>query len=156
MNTADRSIEALDTALRRRFSFIEMPPNNNLLKGKNIDGVKLDILLETINLRIEKLIDKDHQIGHSYFLDIRSIEDLKGVFRNKIMPLLQEYFYGNYNRIGLVLGKAFIKENSPVQFADGFSDEDDLYEERRIFKIQSPDLLSADDFINIYSDNNAN
>jgi len=156
MNTADRSIEALDTALRRRFSFIEMSPDITLLKGKNIDGVKLDLLLETINLRIEKLIDKDHQIGHSYFLDINSINELKGVFRNKIMPLLQEYFFGNYNRIGLVLGKAFVKENPPVQFADGFSDEDDLYEERRIFKIQSPEDLTAADFINIYSDNNAN
>ena len=72
------------------------------------------------------------------------------------MPLLQEYFFGNYNRIGLVLGKAFVKENPPVQFADGFSDEDDLYEERRIFKIQSLDNLKASDFIKIYSDNNAN
>lgn len=156
MNTADRSIEALDTALRRRFSFIEMPPEITLLEGKNIDGIKLDLLLETINLRIEKLIDKDHQIGHSYFLDINSLKELKGVFRYKIMPLLQEYFYGNYNRIGLVLGKAFVKKNPPVQFADFFSDEDNLDSERNIYKIQSPKDLKTQDFINIYLDINAN
>lgn len=116
MNTADRSVEALDTALRRRFSFIEMPPKPKLIRteGKSIDGKVDDIdlvkLLKVINRRIEKLVDKDHMIGHSYFLSVTNLEDLKEAFQNKIIPLLQEYFFGDYGKIGLVLGEKFFKE----------------------------------------------
>lgn len=174
MNTADRSIEALDTALRRRFSFKEMLPEPELLspsamyckllwdyKGvgwkdsefvakedelfrllgvsqkleeereaiweqmkkdnklkiarddyfENFDysGVNLKDLLETINKRIEVLLDRDHTIGHSYFIGVNSVEELKSVFQNNIIPLLQEYFFGDYEKIALILGEGFVE-----------------------------------------------
>ena len=108
MNTADRSVEALHTALRRRFSFQEVMPNPALLQA-NIEGFSLSDILRKINERIEVLIDRDHTIGHSYFMEVKSMEDLKWVFQDKIIPLLQEYFYGDYGKIGLVLGKGFVE-----------------------------------------------
>lgn len=124
MNTADRSVEALDTALRRRFSFVHMEPKSSIIKdyGKSkgqIEGIDLCLMLEKINERIEKLIDKDHRIGHSYFMDVFSIDDLKLVFRNAILPLLQEYFFGDNGKIGLVLGSCFIEkvEDDNFKFA---------------------------------------
>ncbi|MDD4310597.1 MAG: AAA family ATPase [Candidatus Cloacimonetes bacterium] len=129
MNTADRSVEALDTALRRRFSFREMTPEYDLLKGSEYEGIRLNSLLEKINLRIEGLLDKDHAIGHSYFLKVSKGEcTLKAVFFNEIIPLLQEYFYGNFGRIEMVLGSGFVK-SSPVSlsvFALPSSDNDDF------------------------------
>lgn len=114
MNTADRSVEALDTALRRRFSFCEMTPDYSLLAGKEEQGIDLAGLLSIINLRIEGLLDQDHAIGHSYFLRVANGEStLKGVFFDEIIPLLQEYFYGNFGRIEMVLGRGFVK-SSPV------------------------------------------
>ncbi|WP_240723646.1 AAA family ATPase [Flavobacterium sp. J27] len=172
MNTADRSVEALDTALRRRFCFEEMMPKPELLSPsamycnllwqyKNVDwdaspfkekedlffdlvgrpstidekkkeiweemksannrneldyfkafdfNLDLGVLLKTINQRIEILLDRDHTIGHSYFINVISLEDLKNTFKNNIIPLLQEYFYGDYEKIGLVLGKGFFEE----------------------------------------------
>lgn len=114
MNTADRSVEALDTALRRRFSFTEVMPNPKVLKGKKVSEIALDKLLETINKRIEVLLDRDHTIGHSYFIKIENdaVEDLKMVFKNNIIPLLQEYFYGDYEKIGMVLGQGFVKKTN--------------------------------------------
>ena len=108
MNTADRSVEALDTALRRRFAFKEMLPKPDLLK-KEIDGFVLKELLSCINERIEALIDRDHTIGHSYLINVKNMDDLKLAFKDKIIPLLQEYFYGDYGKIGLVLGSGFVK-----------------------------------------------
>jgi len=118
MNTADRSIALLDIALRRRFNFIEMPPKYNLLKSistETIDTESKDIkntkthnidlkkLLKAINTRIEFLLDKDHLIGHSYFVKVETFDDLKEVFRNSIIPLLQEYFYDDFEKIKFVL-----------------------------------------------------
>ena len=105
MNTADRSIALLDIALRRRFNFIEMPPKYNLLKTINCkEGeINLQDLLKAINTRIEFLLDKDHLIGHSYFINIKTFEDLKEVFKNSIMPLLQEYFYDDFEKIKFIL-----------------------------------------------------
>lgn len=118
MNTADRSVEALDTALRRRFSFEEIMPNTDVIKDQSheegsydIKGIDLVELLDTINNRINLLIDRDHQIGHSYLLGISNIEELKEVFKNKIIPLLQEYFYNDYSKIQLVIGKGFVSHN---------------------------------------------
>lgn len=127
MNTADRSIEALDTALRRRFSFKEMPPKASLIlsEGKlkksqgNIGDIDVVKVLETINNRIEKLIDKDHKIGHAYFMDIENEAELKSAFNNKVIPLLEEYFFGDFGKISLVLGSSFISQGtkSEVTFA---------------------------------------
>lgn len=171
MNTADRSVEALDTALRRRFNFSEMTPQSKLLspsalycqllwKYQGVDwndsefvseenklfdflqvsdelkanrksiwetmkkdnnrnnffyfssftytGINLQTILETINNRIEVLLDRDHLIGHAYFINIKTEIQLLDVFKNKIIPLLQEYFYNDYQKIALVLGEGFV------------------------------------------------
>ena len=111
MNTADRSVEALDTALRRRFVFEEMMPDiEELEKKPEIAGINLAELLKTINQRIEILLDRDHQIGHAYFIHCKTIEDLHATIYNKVIPLLQEYFFGDYGKIGLVLGSGFVGE----------------------------------------------
>lgn len=123
MNTADRSVEALDTALRRRFSFEEMMPKYDKLNSIEFKGFNLGEVLETINKRVEVLLDRDHTIGHSYFISIASndVKKLSTTFQNNIIPLLQEYFYGDYEKIALILGEGFIecmdnKENN-VSFA---------------------------------------
>ena len=107
MNTADRSIALMDTALRRRFNFIEMMPHPELLSN-NIDGVNLQKLLTTLNTRIENLYDRDHIIGHAYFIKCKTLSDVKAVFLNKIIPMLQEYFYDDAAQIQKVLGDKIV------------------------------------------------
>ena len=153
MNTADRSVEALDTALRRRFSFVEMQPNPEVLS--EVENVDLSKLLETINKRIEVLIDKDHQIGHSYFIGIQDIEDLKRTFKDKIIPLLEEYFYRDFGKIGLVLGGEFIKlAENKVAFPENFEYEKDFLEDKKIYHITSFSDWKVDTFKSIYEVNN--
>jgi 5-methylcytosine-specific restriction endonuclease McrBC GTP-binding regulatory subunit McrB len=155
MNTADRSVEALDTALRRRFSFVEMLPKPELLKDKGennsgeIEGIDLFSLLSTINERIEVLVDRDHTIGHAFFINDITIQDLRNTFANKIIPLLQEYFYGDYSKMELVIGSAFFekKEVSKVKFAvksDDFEAEGQVY---HIKNISDTSVMSDKDFI---------
>ena len=145
MNTADRSVEALDTALRRRFSFVEMMPDVSLLESKEIDGINLKDVLSTINDRIEILIDRDHTIGHSYFMNIKNSKELKLAFKDKIVPLLQEYFYGDYGKIGLVLGEGFVKSHSKSKnpFADF------KYEGKEELNRDFFDLVAIDDEFDI-------
>jgi len=111
MNTADRSIALLDTALRRRFEFVEMMPQPNHARiSADIDGVNCREMLAAINKRICVLLDREHQIGHSYFIGVGDLAELARVFRHRIIPLLQEYFYDDWERIYLVLNKnAFIR-----------------------------------------------
>lgn len=203
MNTADRSVEALDTALRRRFIFEEKGPESTLLspvrmfwkllwdykdvkweqepyfsketsiynlfgpgqrnweERKKIwdqhfekkeqdfskqgpllegffdpNGLNLEKLLNTINSRIELLLSKDHQIGHSYFMKVYSEEDLKMAFYKSIIPLLQEYFFGDYGKIGLVLGNGFVETvASPNPFANFDYEASDTLSERIIYRI---------------------
>jgi hypothetical protein len=113
MNTADRSISLMDTALRRRFNFIEMLPDPGILKGIVIqeDGQTLNVakMLELINKRIEFLFDREHTIGHAFFISMKNegkntIGNLSSIFKKSILPLLQEYFYDDYEKIRLVLG----------------------------------------------------
>jgi len=158
MNTADRSVEALDTALRRRFSFEEILPmpdliaTNGKLKENNgvLENINLPELLKIINLRIEKLLDNDHQIGHSYFMQVSNLFELKKVFRNKIIPLLQEYFFGDYGKIGLVLGSGFIKQGKESKenvFADFEEYDGSEFSERIIYKIENIDNMDDEVFI---------
>lgn len=121
MNTADRSVEALDTALRRRFTFEEIMPLPQLLREIKFKGFNLEEVLETINSRIEALLDRDHTIGHSYFIKIKSGDKttLQEAFENRIIPLLQEYFYHDYEKIALILGVGFVERNEgEVKFAN--------------------------------------
>ncbi|MEP0862611.1 MAG: AAA family ATPase [Ignavibacterium sp.] len=157
MNTADRSVEALDTALRRRFTFVEKAPEPDLLSQDSYkcEGIDLSKMLEAINYRLEKLLDKDHRIGHAYFMNIRDkanpLPELKVIFKQKIIPLLQEYFYGNPERIGLVLGDAFVKriDDSKISFKSGFDNEESYLEEKSLYEIVIPDDLIA--FTDIYA-----
>jgi hypothetical protein len=148
MNTADRSVEALDTALRRRFSFVEMLPNPELLKEITIEGINLRALLQTMNERIEVLVDRDHTIGHAFFINDKNLDDLRNTFANKIIPLLQEYFYGDYGKMEMVIGSAFfeVKEVSKVKFAvksDDFDAEGKVY---HIKNLMDKSVLSDEDF----------
>lgn len=114
MNTADRSIALMDTALRRRFKFIEMQPDADVLRAIGadkviVDEIELDVaaMLDTINERISFLYDREHTIGHAFFTCLaqdNSIEKLASIFSKSVIPLLQEYFYEDYQKIQLVLG----------------------------------------------------
>ncbi|MCB9074471.1 MAG: AAA family ATPase [Chitinophagales bacterium] len=153
MNTADRSVEALDTALRRRFSFVEMQPNPNILLNSEYQDVDLKRLLETINQRIEVLIDKDHQIGHSYFIHIESLDDLKRTFKDKIIPLLEEYFFGDFGKIGLVLGGSFIhQEENKAKFPKNFSYENEFLEDKKVYRFTPFENWDEQTFIAVYED----
>ena len=126
MNTADRSIALMDTALRRRFSFVEMMPDAQVLRDLGVSTVEvgdkiLDIpeMLETINKRIEYLFDREHTIGHAFFTGLKdepSIEKLASIFEKSVIPLLQEYFYEDYEKIQLVLGDYGIKKEEDKQY----------------------------------------
>lgn len=141
MNTADRSVEALDSALRRRFTFKEMMPKAELVPEEN----NVRSIFEIINQRIEVLKDREHQIGHSYFMGVEKEDDLKGVFYDKIIPLLQEYFYGDYEKIQLVLGEGFVKkESESVKFAGDKSGDFDVSE---VYRIVPKDKCNMDEAI---------
>lgn len=132
MNTADRSLAGLDIALRRRFTFKEMPPKPEYLDAINIDGVNVGQLLRWMNERIEVLLDRDHCLGHAYFLPLKdkdTLADLKFIFRQQILPLLQEYFFEDWERIAWVLndqnkptGQSFV-EKIPADIAGLFGSD---------------------------------
>ena len=116
MNTADRSIAALDTALRRRFQVREMLPDAKVLDGIMVEDLSVKEMLLTMNRRIAVLFDREHTIGHAYFVTLRqnpSIDLLGEIFRNRILPLLQEYFYEDYEKIRMVLGDNQKSEDEP-------------------------------------------
>ncbi|MEZ5002531.1 MAG: AAA family ATPase [Chitinophagales bacterium] len=161
MNTADRSVEALDTALRRRFSFKEYLPdlavisNNHSSKGVIEENIVLAKLLERINERIELILDKNHTIGHSYFLEVNNLNDLREVFKDKVIPLLEEYFFGDYGKIGLILGEKFItninKEKKDIfaQF-EGYEDKEFL-KDTPVYKFTNENKWDKESFISIYT-----
>jgi 5-methylcytosine-specific restriction protein B len=147
MNTADRSVEALDTALRRRFSFTEMSPDVSQLTKYVIGDLQMANILTAINSRIEKLLDRDHQIGHSYLM-VNDLVSLKAVFRNKIIPLLQEYFFGDYGKIGLILGKGFVEiAHNKTTFADFDYDDLSSYDDRLVYKVTDISTMNEISFI---------
>lgn len=226
MNTADRSVEALDTALRRRFSFKELAPNADLVpsaahliynllwryevnawnskaykiaeakvlevtgtpddfhtikkdiwnqirqegnsgfdadkyfQGIQFSGLDPKELFITLNERIEILLNRDHCIGHSYFLSLAHTDDvlgeLKKIFKDSILPLLQEYFYGDYGRIGMVLGEGFIKKKVPgsagkKKFAKGSWGDDFELNEKTVFEFTDSSTWTVNTFKQVYA-----
>ncbi|EKJ6088222.1 AAA family ATPase [Campylobacter coli] len=140
MNTADRSITSLDTALRRRFEFVEMMPDPSVLSD-NCKDVNLQELLKAINTRIEYLLDREKTIGHAFFIGVENLEDLKKVFQNKIIPLLQEYFYNDYALISAVLnGNGMIEKcEKDDKYLQKIKNLDNVDSEKIIYNIASFD-----------------
>jgi hypothetical protein len=156
MNTADRSVEALDAALRRRFHFVECAPEPGLLANEQPAALPVNLvaLLTTINGRLERLSDRDHCIGHSYFMGLKDhpnpLIGLRQAFANKVVPLLREYFYGDPGKIARVLGPAFVlKQSQPTAFAPGSDDADDD-EERPVYEFADIESLGVEAFQSIY------
>jgi 5-methylcytosine-specific restriction protein B len=171
MNTADRSLALVDTALRRRFEFVEYMPNPGVLNGilviKNGIEINIEQLLETLNRRIEALYDRDHTIGHAYFtplLDTDSsahFETFKAIFKNKIFPLLEEYFFEDWQKIRLVLGDN--QKQKQYQFVQEISREEDLaalfgqeheldqYAVRSRYQLNTENLNEPKSYLGIYA-----
>ena len=159
MNTSDRSIASVDIALRRRFKFVEMMPNiSELSKNKKYNGeISLEKLLDNINKKITILLDRDHQIGHSYSIEVENIEDLKDVWFNEIIPLLNEYFYNDFEKLKLIIPD-FIEEIKDNPFRNN-SDYNETY-----YEFIKEDSVKIEDFKeylnniinNVNKDNNNN
>lgn len=160
MNTADKSLTGLDIALRRRFVFREMPAKPELLEKMIISGLSVGKMLRSINQRIEVLLDRDHCIGHAYFLPLdkdRSIERLSAIFKQQVLPLLQEYFFEDWERIRWVLNdhrtkvEPFIKAGGPgsTSIANLFGSEvaSGLRDTR--WAVNEAAFASIDSYINI-------
>ena len=157
MNTADRSIALMDTALRRRFEFVEMMPEYDKLNKINIEGINIGEMLKTINERIEYLYDRDHTIGHAYFMSLKDgadISELALIFKNKILPLLQEYFYDDWEKIRLVLGDSqFIKEKKPS--SDLFKSGTDYINDKILYEIDKEAFYDKQNYLKIYNSSNS-
>lgn len=140
MNTADRSITSLDTALRRRFEFIEMMPDVSKL-SMDCEGIDLQELLKAINTRIEYLLDREKTIGHAFFIGVENLNDLKSIFQNKIIPLLQEYFYNDYALINAVLNDngMIFEDKKDDKYLQKIKNLDSINSERSIYNIVSFD-----------------
>ncbi|PSW04475.1 hypothetical protein C9I89_13800 [Photobacterium lipolyticum] len=121
MNTADRSLAMMDTALRRRFDFKEMMPNPARLQDTVVHGINLRDLLTIMNQRIEVLYNREHTLGHAFFIPVKEMMEQRGekaafvelqsAFKNKIIPLLEEYFFEDWHKIRLILGDNQKKED---------------------------------------------
>ena len=157
MNTSDKSISQIDIALRRRFIFEEMQPNYDVLD--EVEGIDLDKLLKSINDRIEFLFDREHLIGHAYFVNAKSLFDLSNIILNKVIPLLQEYFYGDNEKVGMILGGigssekdkciVFKEEKNADKVFKGFKNISDLGS-KEFFRVKS--IIGIEELKNIYEE----
>lgn len=151
MNTADRSVEALDAALRRRFTFKEVAPNPQVIRDVHetqgiipISGVEEPVdlahLLALLNRRIKALKDADHLLGHSYFLRVKDWRGLASAFNNRIIPLLREYFFANYGQLQLVVGKGFcaVEATETTDFAEADEEVDDYAGDYKSYRFPAP------------------
>ncbi|MEI8389581.1 MAG: AAA family ATPase [bacterium] len=136
MNTSDRSIASVDIALRRRFKFIEIMPDSSLVPI-DVEGVKVREIFENLNQKISILLDRDHQIGHSYFIGVDSIEKLERIWFDNVIPLLNEYFYGEWDKLQTILGDFIsVKDVPPVL--------KDIYDDNKYYDFKKPEEI---DFI---------
>lgn len=153
MNTADKSVEQLDAALRRRFQFISLDSTPEILETSQFKckGINLEKLLRTINERIEVLLDQDHKIGHAYFMSIKDLEnplvELKSIFLQKIIPQLKDYFFNDYQKIEMILGSKFISKSSSTRF---LSESSYFHEEIQTYKISNSEDWTLESFRSIY------
>ena len=144
MNTADRSIALMDTALRRRFSFEEMIPDADILRkigADKVDNLDVAAMLEKINERIAFLYDREHTIGHAFFTRLKdepTLEVLSAIFKKSVLPLLQEYFYEDYQKIQFVLGDN-AKTDDEFKFI-----KDEKVSIRQIFKGNADELIDIE------------
>jgi len=169
MNTADRSLALVDTALRRRFEFIELMPDASTLEGVVVSqaghGIDIKLLLEVLNKRIEVLYDRDHTIGHAYFLPLKGMESgeafkaLANIFRMRIIPLLEEYFFDDWQKIRLVLGDnqkrdeatQFVREEQGSSGLFGSNHDLDEYALRPRYSLSSAAFDDPRAYIAIYA-----
>ena len=161
MNTSDRSLAGLDIALRRRFTFKEMPPRPDLLDGLNVDGINIGAMLRVMNERITVLLGRDHCLGHAYFMPLKkepTLANLKAIFSHKIIPLLQEYFFEDWRRIGWVLNdhrkpkiNKFVCKDASLNVVGLFGDIPDLRNENPCWKFNTEALDLKESYLAIYS-----
>ena len=157
MNSSDRSLTGLDIALRRRFTFIEMPPKPELLNNIVIEGMNVGKLLEVMNQRIEVLLNRDHCIGHANFMSLKeqpTLEHLAHIFKQKIIPQLQEYFFDDWAKINLVFfNNGMLVEDKTLNiaslFPSNFEQELGYSNEKKIWKINEDAFKTIDAFIQI-------
>ncbi|WPC36220.1 AAA family ATPase [Acinetobacter sp. YWS30-1] len=142
MNSSDRSLTGLDIALRRRFTFVEMPPKPELLNDIEVEGVNIGKLLEVINQRIEVLLDRDHCIGHANFMNLKkqpTLENLTLIFKQKIIPQLQEYFFDDWSKINMVLNANGMLKPKAVErsvlFPNVDSEPERFFEEQKTWQL---------------------
>lgn len=156
MNTADRSLSLMDSALRRRFKFKEMMPDYSVLEGLKVEGIEIASMLEKMNQRIEALFDREHMLGHTFFLPLKqdsSITSLKSIFQDEIIPLMKEYFFEDWSKIQLVFGD----NQKPEQFSiivsnsqDGLFGEDENIAIPNTYRINIPALGATKSYFGIY------
>lgn len=161
MNTSDRSIASVDIALRRRFKFKEIMPDLTLIKDFEDKGnsIALNKIIETLNKRISALLDRDHQIGHSYFIEVKdiTITTLKQVWFDSVMPLLNEYFYGDWEKLQLILGEA--QGENECSFIEKFKTDnifakcgsDISYDDDKYFDFRKKSVFDNKKFLNALS-----
>ena len=156
MNSSDRSLTGLDIALRRRFTFIEMPPKPELLNDVVIEGLNVGKLLEVINQRIEVLLDRDHCIGHANFMSLKkqpTLEHLASIFKQKIIPQLQEYFFDDWSKINMVLNNNGMLQTKPVEksvlFPNVDTDEASYFEGQKTWEMIDSAFDSIKSFVQI-------
>ena len=156
MNTADRSILLLDTALRRRFDFVEMMPDPGHERiSADAQGVELQKMLKAMNERISLLLDREHQIGHTYLFEVTDMKSLSDKFHNKIFPLLQEYFYDDWSKIREVLGGAGFVSEQKLGYTGQLRKSDFVDGDRLVYERlpkEDPKWLDPDEYKKIYSD----
>lgn len=156
MNSSDRSLTGLDIALRRRFTFIEMPPKPELLNDVNVEDVDVQQLLTVINQRIEVLLDRDHCIGHANLMSLKdqpTLQNLADIFKQRIIPQLQEYFFDDWSKINMVLNANGMLKPKAVEksalFPNVDTDSEGFFEDQKTWELVDSTFDSIESFTKI-------